>query len=517
MRVSRRLSTILWTHIPCQTIGHRPCLSTAICRRFLSAALEEPLSDAPPDSTARAQSMKSRLALPKPSSDSSVVRLNKKKKSGKRTPRVKKGTGEVETAVTKEKETLDPNLATNKEETPKEQNQSTVEQDSNFPALGRESNPDTKKDDSEITAHKSGEQLVRRVLGGKASPQKKGPREKRPRKKGAQNKEPRKKGTRSPEHLENIANSDLRNTRSRYNRVSYDALLDAVLTIPPASILSILKIEELAPLRNAYLHTLVKEGIQKGDLTYSEADGTISVKNQEWLQKLEALEVSRGILTCYSVNLKTKSVVFHTKHAKMLFGGDFPTDTQVPWVIRREKALTLRPRSPSLHDGDKMMEEMDRARKYATPTDAPAPSNAQATETPSQDSETSEGSQAPGGTPIPMIASVTIRTEEKLEPVDERELEAVDEGEIETADETNSSILSASGTEVTGDQVVPDREGSPEERVIETHGGANLEDRKQPQHRSPIADDSVTLSTMPPSNPPTIPLEDGYEYLRRSQ
>ncbi|RVD87141.1 uncharacterized protein DFL_005384 [Arthrobotrys flagrans] len=162
-----------------------------------------------------------------------------------------------------------------------------------------------------------------------------------------------------PTHLGNVTNASLGNANPKYSWISYDALLDAVLTLSPGLAVGILKLKEVRRLRDAYIHCLVKEGLQKGDLVYYRTNGAIRIKKTEWAEKLHALRIKRDILNCYSVNRETEDIMFDYKLAAKIFGGhEFPTDTRVPgipWVLSRANSLTLYRKSSDKHDRDKEM------------------------------------------------------------------------------------------------------------------------------------------------------------------
>lgn len=256
-----------------------------------------------------------------------------------------------------------------------------------------------------------------------------------------------------PTHLGNVTNASLGNANPKYSWISYDALLDAVLTLSPGLAVGILKLKEVRRLRDAYIHCLVKEGLQKGDLVYYRTNGAIRIKKPEWAEKLHALRIKRDILNCYSVNRETEDIMFDYKLAAKIFGGhEFPTDTRVPgipWVLSRANSLTLYRKSSDKHDRDKemMAEEIARGGGF----------------TALAASDTSE--ETPGASVDPRV------------------------------------VDAASGPNTTNQQVAAEA----------VDGVVGTED----QNSSQVAGTAESNSTIPSTSSPEALLDGGYEYLRK--
>ncbi|KAK6517655.1 hypothetical protein TWF506_004839 [Arthrobotrys conoides] len=355
MRICGRLSTVICTaHTSYCPAGY----TAARCQRFLSTSTDEPLPERPPNAAIRIRLMKSGPSLPEPEDGSppepndDVRRMLKEKFPGiiKTRHRERKAAKRERLAKAKSDLTTEPTGIPNIPVQPTAQ-----ERPSN-------STLTQQKDMSEVWEKERNKKKKRGAASLELRPQIKA-------KDSAKDLLNQQTTFPIPTHLGNITSASFGNARGRYNSVSYEAMLDAVLTLSPGLVVQILQLKEVRLLRDAYLHSLVKEGLQKGDLIYYRTNGAIRIKKKEWADKLHALRVKRDFLTCYSVNLETKDIMFDYKLAAKIFGGhEFPTDTRVPgvpWVLNRRRSLTLQPKSSDKRDRDKeiMMEEIAQAGK----------------------------------------------------------------------------------------------------------------------------------------------------------
>ncbi|KAF3205934.1 hypothetical protein TWF679_009114 [Orbilia oligospora] len=380
MRICGRLPTVICT----ARISYCPAGYTAArCQRFLSTTTDEPLPERPPNAAIRIRLMKSGPSLPEPEdgsppeSNNDVRRMLREKFPGIiKTRHRERGMAQRERrAKAKLGLNTDPTETSIVSVHPTAQERSvnsTVTQQRSMSEIWEK-----KKEKEKKKKKKKGAASLEQGLAISA-------------KDSTEEISYQQSTFPVPTHLGNITNASFGDAHWKYyNRVSYDAMLDAVLTLSPGLVIQILQLKEVRRLRDAYLHSLVKEGLQKGDLIYYRTNGAIRIKRMEWADKLHALRVKRDILTCYSVNLETKDILFDYKLAAKIFGGhEFPTDTRVPgipWVLSRRRSLTLKPKSSDKHDRDKeiMMEEIAQAGRSTAPI---------ASETPS---ETPEGSTIP--------------------------------------------------------------------------------------------------------------------------
>ncbi|KAK6344591.1 hypothetical protein TWF718_006549 [Orbilia javanica] len=372
MRACRRLSTVICTaHTPYRAVGN----AATRCQRFLSTSTDRAFPEAPPNAATRIQFMKSGPDLPEPEdgsppeSDNTVRRMLKEKFPGvkKMRHREKRAAQRGEPAKAKVASSPDGGI-------PSELAQPATQQD----LIRRVPRKETTM--SKIWEGERAKKSRKMQRNGKGKGKNNTtlevdkPTGSQEAADGAPNRE---LISPIPTHLGNVINASLGNANSRYNKISYDALLDAVLTLSPGLALKIIQLKEAKRLRDAYLHCLVKEGLRKGDLIYYRTNGAIRIKKPEWAEKLHVLRVKRDILSCYSVDLKTQDIMFDYKLAAKIFGGhEFPTDTRIPgipWVLGRRKGLTLQPRSSSRHDIKKMAEEVAWASESAKPTASDTP------------------------------------------------------------------------------------------------------------------------------------------------
>ncbi|KAF3273431.1 hypothetical protein TWF970_009091 [Orbilia oligospora] len=383
MRICGRLSTVICTaHISYCPAGY----TAARCQRFLSTTTDEPLPERPPNATIRIRLMKSGPSLPEPEdgsppeSNNDVRRMLREKFPGI----IKTRHRERKVAQRERRAKAKLGLNTDPTETPIASVHPTAQERSVNSTVTQQRSMSEIWEKEKKKKKKKGAASLEQGLAISA--------------KDSMEETSNQQSTFPvPTHLGNITNASLGNAQWKYNRVSYDAMLDAVLTLSPGLVIQILQLKEVRRLRDAYLHSLVKEGLQKGDLIYYRTNGAIRIKRMEWADKLHALRVKRDILTCYSVNLETKDIMFDYKLAAKIFGGhEFPTDTRVPgipWVLSRRRSLTLKPKSSDKHDRDKeiMMEEIAQAGGSTAPTAPETPG-----ETPGVGTENRDAPQAAG-------------------------------------------------------------------------------------------------------------------------
>ncbi|KAK6497018.1 hypothetical protein TWF481_001997 [Arthrobotrys musiformis] len=469
MRMSRRLSTVICT---AHTSYRAATYPAARCQRFLSTSTDGSLPEIPPDAATRIRFIKSRSSLPEPEdgpppeTDNSVRRMLRHKFPGEIKMRQR------ERKAAKQGKSLKVDMV--KTDQPVVDNklvQATAQHPSTEGPPIKKSGPDTK---------------TWRVKKGKQKNETLQKPNKPPPAKGFVSKASNERSIYPiPTHLGNITDASLGKANSRYAAVSYDAILDAVLTLSPGLVIKILQLKSVRLLRDAYLHNLIKEGLRKGDLIYYRTNGAIRIKKEEWTQKLHALRIKRDILACYSVDLETKDIMFDYKHAAKIFGGhEFPTDSRapgIPWVLNRRRSLTLRPGSDSYQDKGKTMKEIGRASGGAVPTTAGVSSEAlEPMVDPQEVPSISNPQVAPGSTEIQEGKNIG-----------------------EESSVVGSTIPQISGTKPEGTSI---QTVTAETSVVEPSPAVILADETSPG--------AMSAKSKPSAPSPQTPLEDGYEYLR---